>query len=267
VTAQPSDLSPASPSPTRGGGRDNIATIHDAIRDEILSGDLRAGTVLSQVRLAEDFGVSRGPVREALRLLQREGLVEAELNRRVRVADFSVGDLEQLYAMRILNETLAVRATVPRLTRDELQAISRSLARMDAVAGIDMPAWEEAHRHFHRGLVAEAGSRLLRLVEQLSDHAERYRRAYIASDARAWSSGSADHHRIYDAAERGDAEGAGIAIAEHLARTALTVLGNTAPNHDPTLVRGALRSSLAGECSAPANGSARTRRRSEPGHA
>jgi DNA-binding GntR family transcriptional regulator len=220
--------------------------------------------VLSQVRLAEDFGVSRGPVREALRLLQREGLVEAELNRRARVADFSVEDLEQLYAMRILNETLAVRTTVPRLTRDQLEAIRRSLAQMDELAGIDIPAWEEWHRRFHRGLVAEAGSRLLRLVEQLSDHAERYRRAYIASDAHAWASGSADHHRIYDAAEGGDAEGAGIAIAEHLARTALTVLGNTAPNHDPALVRGALRSSIAGETSAPPNGSGRTRHAETP---
>jgi DNA-binding GntR family transcriptional regulator len=246
-------------------GRDNIATIHDAIRDEILSGRLRAGTVLSQVRLADDFDVSRGPVREALRLLQREGLVDAELNRRVRVADFSVGDLEQLYAMRILNETLAVRATVPRLTHDQLDAIRGSLAEMDAVAGIDMPAWEASHRRFHRGLVAEAGSRLLRLVGQLSDHAERYRRAYIASDARAWSSGSADHHRIYDAARRGDAEGAGNATAEHLARTALTVLGNTAPNHDPTLVRGALGSSLAGETSARPNGSGRARHADQAG--
>jgi DNA-binding GntR family transcriptional regulator len=264
VAASRSDPSAASPSPRRGAGRDNIATIHDAIRDEILSGDLRAGTVLSQVRLADDFGVSRGPVREALRLLQREGLVEAELNRRVRVADFSVGDLEQLYAMRILNETLAVRATVPRLTRDELEAIRRSLAQMDAVAGIDIPAWEASHRRFHRGLVAAAGSRLLTLVEQLSDHADRYRRAYIASDVRAWSSGSADHHRIFDAAQQGDADGAGTAMAEHLARTALTVLGNTAPNHDPTLVRGALRSSLAGESSARPNGSRRTRHADQP---
>jgi hypothetical protein len=73
-----------------------------------------------------------------------------------------------------------------------------------------------------------------------------YRRAYIAADAHAWAAGSADHHRIYEAAERGDAVGAGDATAEHLARTALTVLADAAPDHDPGLVRGALRSSLAG---------------------
>jgi DNA-binding GntR family transcriptional regulator len=228
----------------RNGSRDNIAVIHDELREAILRGDLPAGAVLSQLRLAEDFGVSRGPVREALRLLQREGLVEAELNRRARVADFSLGDLEQLYAMRILNETLAVTATVPQLTTEELEAIRRSLEEMDAVAGADIHAWEASHRRFHRGLAAHAGTRLTMLVEQLSDHAERYRRAYIAGDARAWAAGSADHHRIYEAAERRDAVGAGNATAEHLARTALTVLANAAPNHEPGLVRRALRSSL-----------------------
>src|SRR3954452_11311093 len=113
--------------PTRNGSRDNIAAIHDELREAILRGDLPAGAVLSQLRLAEDFGVSRGPVREALRLLQREGLVEAELNRRARVADFSLGDLEQLYAMRIVNEALAVRTTVPRLTAQQLQEVHRAL--------------------------------------------------------------------------------------------------------------------------------------------
>jgi DNA-binding GntR family transcriptional regulator len=242
----PSDLPSERTPVSRNSERNNTAAIHGTIRDEILSGQLRGGTVLSQVRLAQDFGVSRGPVREALRLLQREGLVEAELNRRVRVADFSIADLEQLYAMRILNETLSVTATVPRLSKDELDGIGRMLTEMDALAGVDMDGWEAAHRAFHHGLMAHAGSRLLSLVEDLSDHAERYRRAYIASDRRAFLSGSADHRQIYEAANRADATGAGTATAEHLARTAITLIGNRAPNHDPALVRGALQNVLGG---------------------
>jgi DNA-binding GntR family transcriptional regulator len=229
----------------KGGSRDNIAAIHDELREAILRGDLRAGAVLSQLRLAEDFGVSRGPVREALRLLQREGLVEAELNRRVRIADFSVDDLEELYAMRIVNEALAVRATVPRLTAQQLQELHKALEEMDAAAGVDVRAWEEPHRRFHRGLVTHAGQRLVTFVEQLSDHAERYRRVYIAGDPRAWSVGAADHREIYEAAERRDADGASDAAVQHLARTALTVLANLAPTHDPSLVRGAMRANLA----------------------
>jgi DNA-binding GntR family transcriptional regulator len=259
MSSAPSDLpSPRTAPVHTGGSRDNIAAIHDELREAILRGDLRAGAVLSQLRLATDFGVSRGPVREALRLLQREGLVEAELNRRVRIADFSVDDLEQLYAMRVVNEALAVRATVPRLTGQELQDLHAALEEMEAVAGVDVHAWEEPHRRFHRGLVTHAGRRLVRFVEELSDHAERYRRVYIAGDPRAWSVGAAEHRAIYEAAERRDADGASEATVQHLARTALTVLANLAPEHDPSLVRGAVRASLAPERPATASRDAST---------
>ncbi|MEN3283049.1 MAG: hypothetical protein V7607_4189 [Solirubrobacteraceae bacterium] len=231
----------------RAGSRDNIAAIHDELREAILRGDLAAGAVVSQLRLAEEFGVSRGPVREALRLLQREGLVEAQLNRRVRIADVSVDDLEELYAMRVVNEALAVRATVPRLTARQLQELHTALEEMDALAGVDVHAWEEPHRRFHRGLVTHAGHRLVTLVEQLSDHAERYRRVYIAGDPRAWSVGAAEHREIYEAAVRGDANGASEATVQHLARTALTVLANLAPEHDPSLVRGAMQARVAAD--------------------
>jgi DNA-binding GntR family transcriptional regulator len=246
MSTAPSDPpSTSAPQVRRASSRNNISVIHDELREAILRGDLSAGAVLSQLRLADDFGVSRGPVREALRLLEREGLVEAELNRRVRIADFSLNDLEELYAMRVVNEALAVRATVPRLTAEQLQELHGALEEMDAIAGLDVHAWEEPHRRFHRGLVTHAGQRLVRLVEQLSDHAERYRRAYIAGDPRAWSVGAAEHREIYEAAERGDANGASEATVQHLARTALTVLANLAPEHDPSLVRGAMRASLA----------------------
>jgi DNA-binding GntR family transcriptional regulator len=241
----------------KNGGRDNIAAIHDALREAILGGDLRAGAVLSQVSIAENFGVSRGPVREALRLLQREGLVDAELNRRVRVAEFSVGDLEELYAMRVVNEALAVRATVPHLTSQELEELHRCLEEMDATAGVDVHAWEKPHRRFHHGLVAHAGPRLVKFVEQLSDHAERYRRVYISADPRAWSVGAAEHREIYEAVRRGDANAASVATVQHLARTALTVLANLAPEHDPTLVRGAIHAALGSDTPKPAERSSR----------
>ena len=65
-------------------------TVHDRLRDAILSGELAAGTVMSQVELARRFNVSRTPLREAIRMLQREGLIEGEANRRVRVTPISL---------------------------------------------------------------------------------------------------------------------------------------------------------------------------------
>src|SRR5689334_13784123 len=68
---------------------------------EILAGELDPGKAISQIKLAERLGVSRTPLREALRMLERDGLVHAEPNRRVRVTPVSVDDLEQLYALRV----------------------------------------------------------------------------------------------------------------------------------------------------------------------
>jgi DNA-binding GntR family transcriptional regulator len=93
-------------------------TVYSSLRESILNGALPPGESLSQVQLASQLGVSRGPLREAVRMLQREGLVEAEVNRRGRVSSFSIDDLEQLYAMRIVHESLAIRINVPALRSD-----------------------------------------------------------------------------------------------------------------------------------------------------
>ena len=97
-------------------------TVYTSLRESILNGALPPGESLSQVQLATKLGVSRGPLREAVRMLQREGLVEAEVNRRGRVSSFSIDDLEQLYAMRIVHESLAIRITVPRFSQRDIDA-------------------------------------------------------------------------------------------------------------------------------------------------
>jgi DNA-binding GntR family transcriptional regulator len=88
--------------------RDMTWTVYSSVRESILNGTIAPGSFLSQVQLASNLGVSRGPLREAVRMLQREGLVEAEVNRRGRVSSFSIQDLEQLYAMRIRNHVDAI---------------------------------------------------------------------------------------------------------------------------------------------------------------
>src|SRR5579863_9620413 len=135
---------PASPTPGTASARprDSTGIVHHALRQAILRGDLAAGTWLSQVQIAKQYAVSRGPVREALRLLQREGLVEAEVNQRVRIAQFSVEDLEQLYAGRIVTEALGVSLSVPRFSDADLDALTGFLAELDRLAGDDIEAWE-----------------------------------------------------------------------------------------------------------------------------
>jgi DNA-binding GntR family transcriptional regulator len=233
------------PRPVRSDGtrktRDMTWTVYSRLRESILNGTLPPGESLSQVQLASQLGVSRGPLREAVRMLQREGLVEAEVNRRGRVSSFSIDDLEQLYAMRIVHESLAIRINVPRFTKRDIDALRGCLRRMEALAGQDLRLWQGVDREFHFTLLAHAGDRLMRTIRELYDHADRYRGLYIKGVPRALSIAADEHKAIFEASLNGDAALAATHLARHLARTALTVLTHHAPEHDPTTVRAAIR--------------------------
>ncbi len=92
--------------------RQAIPHVHAYLRECILDGTLTPGTKLSQVTLAGQLGISRTPLREVLRMLQEEGLVEIEPNQRTRVAGLDPQELDDVYASRILMETLALSMTI-----------------------------------------------------------------------------------------------------------------------------------------------------------
>ncbi len=237
------DTSVASPPRGKriGKARDMTWTVYSSLRESILNGAIAPGASLSQVQLASKLGVSRGPLREAVRMLQREGLVEAEVNRRGRVSSFSIEDLEQLYAMRIVHEALALRINVARFTKADLTTLRGHLRRMDELAGHDVRQWQVVDRQLHLALVTHVGDRMMRMIRELYDHADRYRSLYIKEVPRALSIAAGEHTRIVDACAEGDAAQASAELARHLARTALTVMTHHAPEHDPTTVRAAVR--------------------------
>ena len=167
--------------------RDNVEQVYRRVREAILEGQIAPGTVMSQVALADDLGVSRTPLREALRMLQSEGLVEAQANRRVTVTPISATDLEELVVMRVALETEAVRLSIDRLAPEEIAALEGRLAEMAHFAKEkDYERWQGPHSAFHRGLTAPAGARVNVMLAQLSDHFERYRRVHIARSPKAW---------------------------------------------------------------------------------
>jgi DNA-binding GntR family transcriptional regulator len=221
--------------------RHDFEALYAKLRDGVLKGELAPGSLVSQVQLARQYNISRSPLREALRMLQYEGLVEAERGRRNRIALVSAPDLEELYALRIVVEALAVRLTVPRASDEDLRQLRERLQEMDDLGALrDFERWEVPHRAFHRGLVAGGGARLVATINELSDHAERYRRIFLSRPL-AWSSVAADHAAIVEAFEARDAQRAASRLASHLATTALTVCAALAPDHDPAAVRESLR--------------------------
>ncbi len=201
-------------------------------------------STISQVQLSKRMGVSRTPLREALRMLQREGLIYSEPNRRVRVTALTVSDLEQLYAARVVVDSLIVRLAVPRLSADDVAELGRRLEAMAELAGRDLDAWDAHHTAFHDLLKLGDGERLARIAMELFDHTERYRHAYLA-EPRAWSTAAREHTAIYQACVAGDAVAASRQVARHLGTTALTIIAMAAPERDPVPVREALRMIIA----------------------
>src|SRR5258708_16659338 len=202
----------------------NVELVHLRLRDMILRGELPTEVPLSQVQLAQQLGVSRTPLREALRLLQHEGLVVGEPRQRVHITGFSLVDLEQLYAARIALEALGIRLTIPRLTSSDLQALEQELSQIERYSMIeDYERWRVPHRAFHRGLVAHAGDRLVGLIAQLSDHSERYRRVYTLTTPGASALGTNELLRIFHPSVPRDPAAATLPIARHSHPPALTL--------------------------------------------
>lgn len=223
-------------------GKDSTEAAYLLLRRAILRNELPGGEHLVQRELEQKFGVGRTPLREALRMLQREGLVEAEANQSVRVAGFSFPDLEQLYATRICQEALAIRLTVPRLQTAELDRLEEVLAQMTELSTPETyERWEVLHRAFHLGLIAHAGTRIVRMTAQLSDHAERYRRFYSIETPYAFERGMREHRMILDACLARDAATGAERLARHYSSVVLGTLAVLAPEYDPLVVRTALQ--------------------------
>jgi DNA-binding GntR family transcriptional regulator len=220
--------------------------VYTRVRQAILHGELAPGEELSQVRLARRLGVSRTPLREALHMLLHEGLVEGKPGQQLRVVGYSVQDMEQLYVQRVTLEAIAARITVPRTTDADIQHMDDLLRELEDLGEReDYAGWEIAHQALHRSFWAASGARMLAMLTQLYEHAERYRRLYTTQAAKAWAVGPSQHQRIVDAFRARDVDETSRALAEHLGVTALGVIGLIEPDFRLTALRTAIAAASA----------------------
>lgn len=208
----------------------------------ILSGELPPGSALLQAEMARRLGVSRTPMREAFRLLQEEGLIDARPDQRARVRGLDPEDLDGVYGARIMLESLAVRMTARSLTAQDLDRMAAALDRMRAQDGADDPTpWHAAHHEFHAIATRAAGANLGRTLASLAEHSERYIRLAQLGVPGSRSKALQEHEALLRALQDKDEIEAARLVARHLAHTALSVMADMAPEHDPTATRTALR--------------------------
>ena len=214
---------------TRDG--QSVAAIHARLRTAILRGELNPGSIVSQASLIRTFGAGRTPLREALRLLQREGLVLAAPNQQLRIAPLTAQDFEELSIARLALEAVAIRITVPTLTSADVAALEGFMAQMDHYQRADdQSGLRGPHRAFHHCLIAASGPRVSAEIGELTDHAERYRVRFGATGR--WEDRRAEHRAILDAAAAGQADLTANHLAEHYVRTVALVFAGLDPDHD-----------------------------------
>jgi DNA-binding GntR family transcriptional regulator len=215
----------------------NVRDIYDRLRTSILSGALAPGAIVNQLELARELRVSRTPLREALRLLQAQGFLEARHQYRMRVSTIEPQAVDGLYGTRILTESMALTLTVPMLDRAEIDELHALAERMQNEPG--RPA--DAHRAFHLLLVSGVDATLHETIRINMDHADRIRFAYIEASPHTERRAMEDHRAIAEAVAERNVERAVYFLSRHIARTALGLLNAIAPDVEPRAIRTALR--------------------------
>lgn len=224
---------------------DNVERAYQWIRNNILTGQLSPGSIVSQVRLAEELQISRTPLREALRHLTAEGLIISDFNRRIRISELDLADFDEIYAMRLALEPIGVRTTVPALTSEQKDQLREHVAMMDvAIEREDLEMLRIHHKGFHLGLVQQAGWRLNKTIEDLWDHSQRYRLAYLHLDGQEPDDilfyersriSQDDHQEILEAALAGESTQCSHRLVRHLQRTVDGVYEEATRAHQPTM--------------------------------
>jgi DNA-binding GntR family transcriptional regulator len=183
--------------------------VFEFLRDAILSGRLRGGSHLVQEAVANELNVSRVPVREALLQLESEGLVRMEAHRGASVVWLSPEEIEEIFEIREILVTAAIRKVVPLLTQDQLDRLQRIAERQERET--NMAARARLNHTFYATLFEPLNrSRLRALMDKLERELERYLlplgRPHLG------------HRELVDACRRRNAEGAAMLLHHHLER-------------------------------------------------
>jgi DNA-binding GntR family transcriptional regulator len=188
--------------------------IVDRLRTEIREGKLKPGEFLRQNIIAERYGVSSTPVREALALLEREGLVRREPHRGVVVFQPTIDDLLDCYEIREALEVLAVRKAVRNLTPEDVAYLSDLAARMKATN--DLQEYMLMNQEFHERIERAAGSeRLFELIAAQRVAATTYL-AFMGIGSPTADETADEHQSIVEAIASGVPSLAANAMSQHL---------------------------------------------------
>jgi phosphonate utilization transcriptional regulator len=191
--------------------------VQNEIERMIVGGELGAGAKLSENSIAMRLGVSRGPVREALRGLEQTGLVRVEKNRGVFVRQLSLDEADEIYELRATFDQMAGRKLAASITAEQLKELRALIERMaKAAARDDLDAYHPLNLAFHDALVEYAGNKkMLHTYRRLVNELNLFRRHTLAQRDRLPTS-TREHRRIVDAIAAREPDTAGRLLFDHV---------------------------------------------------
>jgi DNA-binding GntR family transcriptional regulator len=189
----------------------------EALRERILRGDYPEGEPLRQDALADDLGVSRIPVREALRQLEAEGLVTFNPHRGAVVSSLSLDEIAELFELRAEIECDLISRAIPMMTKDQLDRATDVLDEFEAALGAgEATRWGPLNWHFHAALYAPANRNFtMGVLQKLHHHSDRYFRMQLFL-AHGGAKANAEHRAIAAAVAAKDVAGAAELMRAHI---------------------------------------------------
>lgn len=191
--------------------------VFESLREAIIGGQLRPGERMMEIQLAEEMGVSRTPVREAIRKLELEGLVVMIPRKGAYVAGLSLKDITDVFEIRRAVEGLAAELAAERITDDELETLERYLVIIaEQIEEGDLNKVVETDTKFHTLLYqASRNNRLTQIINNLREQIQRFRTTSLAYPGRM-KNALEEHRRIVEAISSRDGEQARRIAQEHI---------------------------------------------------
>ena len=193
---------------------------YDVLKKAIITGEIPAGERIVETEYADRLHISRTPLREALRKLERDGLVEYVMRRGVVVHAFTTEDVDQIYTIRNSLEMLTLPYIIENATAEDIAALREKLAAMDAlIARDDIEGLSPLARDFHTCLTAMSGkNRILRVIEGQDEYIRSFSAMAIQQENRR-SSAHEEHHKLVDLVEKKDLPALEELMRHHIERS------------------------------------------------
>ena len=207
--------------------------VYRILKSGIIDGILTPGTKLLEVKIAEQMGISRTPIREALRELAAKGFVKMIPNQGIIVSSDSIEDVREVMQIRGVLEGLAARLAATMINREQLAQLEALLQKMEKFTKKNNPMhFGDVDAEFHNIIVNSCGNhRLIQMRKNITEQAHRYRIKSLNVSGRLIHS-IEEHRKIYDALKKRDSRKADKACQEHIENTLKNILSHVTAEKD-----------------------------------